>query len=200
VREVLTDEFEHEDSLVSGSQERRIDPERVSAIFLGFNDGLVEILGAVSGFFAAFHDSGMVLMAGFSVAAAGAFSMGAGAFVSASSGNEMRLAEAARKRFLGSFVQPPARDLPVRTAMIVAFSYFIGSMVPLLPVVCGAVSVLASILTALAMVVLVSALLAFLSGMAVKRRILTNVAMIFGAAAFAYVIGRLARDIWGIKV
>ncbi|OGR48700.1 MAG: hypothetical protein A2X37_02905 [Elusimicrobia bacterium GWA2_66_18] len=200
VREVLSDEFEHEDALVSGSQERRIDPERISAIFLGFNDGLVEILGAVSGFFAAFHDSGMVLMAGFSVAAAGAFSMGAGAFVSASSGNEMRITETARKRFLGSSVPAPARDLPLRTALVVAFSYFIGSMVPLLPVVCGAASVLASIMTALAMVVLVSTFLAFLSGMDVKRRILINVTMIFGAAAFAYVIGRIARDIWGIQV
>jgi len=200
VREVLTDEFEHEDALVSGSQERRIDPERVSAIFLGFNDGLVEILGAVSGFFAAFHDAGLVLMAGFSVAAAGAFSMGAGAFVAASSGNEMRTAEAARKRFLGGSVPPPSRDLPLRTALIVAFSYLIGSMVPLLPVLCGATSVLASILTSLAMVALVSTLLAFLSGMDVKRRILTNVTMIFGAAAFAYVIGRLARDLWGISV
>ncbi|MEK7383126.1 MAG: VIT1/CCC1 transporter family protein [Elusimicrobiota bacterium] len=200
VREILTDEFEHEDSLVSGCRERRIDPERISAIFLGFNDGPVEILGAVSGFFAAFHDSSMVLMAGFSVAAAGAFSMGAGAFVAAGSANEMRLAEAARKRFLGSSAAPAARDLPMRTALIVALSYLIGAMVPLLPVVCGATSVLSSVLTALAMVVLVSTLLAFLSGMDVKRRILTNVTMIFAAAAFAYVIGRIARDIWGIPV
>lgn len=200
VREVLADEFEHEDTIVTSSRERRIDPERVSAIFLGFNDGLVEILGAVSGFFAAFRDPGMVLMAGFSVAAAGAFSMGAGAFVASSSGNEMRRAEAARKRFLGSSVTPPARDLPLRTALIVALSYLAGSMAPLLPVVCGAASVLASILAALAMVMLVSVLLAFLSGMDVKRRLLINVTMIFGAAAFAYAVGRLARDIWGIQV
>ena len=88
----------------------------------------------------------------------------------------------------------------MRTALIVALSYLAGSMAPLLPVVCGAASVLASILAALAMVMFVSVLLAFLSGMDVKRRLLTNVTMIFGAAAFAYAIGRPARDIGGIQV
>jgi vacuolar iron transporter family protein len=54
VRDVLRDEFEHEDRVVTGGEERRINPERVRNIFLGLNDGLVEILGAVSGFFGAF--------------------------------------------------------------------------------------------------------------------------------------------------
>jgi hypothetical protein len=50
VRSVLEDEFEHEDAVVMGDAERRLNPERVRNIFLGLNDGLVEILGAVSGF------------------------------------------------------------------------------------------------------------------------------------------------------
>ena len=42
--------------MVTGPRERRINPERVRNIFLGLNDGLVEILGAVTGFFGAFGD------------------------------------------------------------------------------------------------------------------------------------------------
>src|SRR5262245_25245448 len=49
VREVLEDEFKHEDAVVLGEADRRVNPETVRNVFLGLNDGLVEILGAVSG-------------------------------------------------------------------------------------------------------------------------------------------------------
>jgi vacuolar iron transporter family protein len=52
VRNILEDEFKHEDALVTGEADRRISPEKVRNVFLGLNDGLVEILGAMSGFFA----------------------------------------------------------------------------------------------------------------------------------------------------
>jgi len=68
VRSILEDEFTHEDAVVLGGAERRLNPERVRNIFLGPNDGLVEILGAVSGFFAAFGNSAAVLVAGVTVA------------------------------------------------------------------------------------------------------------------------------------
>ncbi len=51
VQEILEDEFRHEDEVVAQLTERKINPQRIRDIFLGFNDGLVEILGAVSGFF-----------------------------------------------------------------------------------------------------------------------------------------------------
>src|SRR6185436_15816318 len=60
---ILMDEFKHEDVLVSQLTERKINPERIRNIFLGLNDGLVEILGAVSGFFGAFGDAMTVLIA-----------------------------------------------------------------------------------------------------------------------------------------
>jgi len=78
IRETLEDEFKHEDSLVTGEEDRRINPEKVRNVFLGLNDGLVEILGAVSGFFAAFNSTAAVVTAGFTVGVAGALSMAAG--------------------------------------------------------------------------------------------------------------------------
>jgi VIT1/CCC1 family predicted Fe2+/Mn2+ transporter len=44
------DEFKHEDVLVTALTERKINAEKIRNIFLGLNEGLVEILGAVSGF------------------------------------------------------------------------------------------------------------------------------------------------------
>ena len=71
LREILDDEFKHEDMVVTADAERRISPEKVRNVFLGLNDGLVEILGAVSGFFAAFGNPMAVLAAGLTVAVAG---------------------------------------------------------------------------------------------------------------------------------
>src|SRR4030095_15962330 len=85
LRDVLEDEFKHEDATVGAEADRRINPDRIRNIFLGLNDGLVEIVGAVSGFFAAFGDPVTVLMAGLTVGVAGALSMAAGAYVATSS-------------------------------------------------------------------------------------------------------------------
>src|SRR5439155_19951908 len=64
VRDILEDEFKHKDEVVTGDADRKFNPARVRDIFLGLKDGLVEILGAVSGFFAAFGNSLAVLVAG----------------------------------------------------------------------------------------------------------------------------------------
>ena len=101
IRGILEDEFKHEDAVVMADSERQVSPQRVRDIFLGLNDGLVEILGAVSGFFGAFTSTTTVLVAGIMVGVAGAFSMGAGAYLAGSSEAEVRDTEVRRRRFLG---------------------------------------------------------------------------------------------------
>ena len=91
---ILQDEFKHEDTLVT---ERKINPEKIRNIFLALNDGLVEILGAVSGFFGAFGDAVIVLIAASTDAVAGALSIGAGAFLALNSEKEVRTMESAKK-------------------------------------------------------------------------------------------------------
>ena len=70
----------------------------------------------------------------------------------------------------------------------------------MLPVILGAQSVLASLLVAGTMIVVTSALLAFLSGMEVRRRIAMNLAIIAAAVAVTYLIGTLTRALWGVTV
>lgn len=200
VREILDDEFRHEDRVVSEAGERRIDPEGIRNVFLGFNDGLVEILGAVSGLFAAFGDVASILIASLTLAAAGAFSMGAGTYVAVSSEGEMKRLEAGRRAFLGdaaSGLEAPAS--PLRAALLVGGSYLLGALVPVTPVLLGARTVLASVLTGAVLTVVVSAVLAFLSGMALWRRLVLNVAILAAAVAVTYGIGLLARTLFGIS-
>ena len=200
VREVLRDEFEHEDRVVTGDAERRINPERIRGIFLGLNDGLVEILGAVSGFFAAFGASVTVLVAGLTVAVAGALSMAAGAYAGASSASEVRATEEGRRRFLGERPAEDAGESPLTAAMVVGASYFAGALVPVLPVLAGARTALPSVLTAGTVIVVVSALLAFLSGMDVRRRVVMNVLITALAVLATYAIGLAAKALLGVSV
>lgn len=210
VKGILMDEFKHEDVIVSQMTERKINPERIRNIFLGLNDGLVEILGAVSGFFGAFGSATMVLIAGSTTAVAGSLSMAAGIYVAISSEREINETEEDKKRFLGNaslpggfdetIVRQEPQDHPVGSAVIVGISYFTGAMVPLLPVLFGATDALFSLMTAGSVIILVSMLLAFLSGMNIRRRILTNVVIIAAAVGITYTIGRVVKDLFGIAL
>jgi len=201
VRGILEDEFKHEDAVVMADSERQMNPQRVRDIFLGLNDGLVEILGAVSGFFGAFANATTVLVAGTMVGVAGALSMGAGAYLAGSSEAEVRDTEVGRRRFLGEpdATEEPA-DSPRASGVRVGVSYVIGAVVPVLPVLFGARTLLPSLAVAGGVIVIVSAILAFLSGMNVKRRILMNLAIMAAAVAISYLIGLVAQSVWGISV
>lgn len=201
LRDILMDEFKHEDVLVTKLTARKINAEKIRNMFLGLNDGLVEILGAVSGFFGAFGHAGAVLVAAATTAVAGAISMGAGVFLALNSEQEVTSTERARKMFLGeASTESEVGEPPLTSALIVGTAYFAGALVPVLPVLLGATTALASILTAGFMVILVSAVLAFLAGMDIRRRIVLNLAIITVAVGVSYGIGLVAKQLWGISV
>lgn len=201
LREILRDEFQHEDAVVSQMAERKISPERIRSIFLGLNDGLVEILGAITGFFAAFGKPSAILAASVTTAVAGAFSMAAGAYVAGSSEREMRRIEAGKESFLNGRRPKPAEEpRPLFSAVLVGASYFAGAVIPILPVAFGAKTVLAPIIASSVLFSLVSVILAALSGMDVKRRLLTNLGILSVAVAVTYAIGLAAKAFWGIPL
>src|SRR5437867_4215375 len=179
---ILLDEFKHEDVLVTQLTERKINPEKIRHIFLGLNDGLVEILGAVSGFFGAFGDAATVLIAASTTAVAGSLSMAAGAYVALSSEQEVQQTVVAKKRFLGeAHAGMEMMEQPLGSALVVGVAYFAGALVPVLPVLFGAKDALVSLVTAGSMIIVVSLLLAFLSGMKIQRRITMNLVIIAAA-------------------
>jgi predicted membrane protein (TIGR00267 family) len=200
LKDTLKDEFEHEDEIVSGFSGRKINPERVRGIFLGFNDGLVEILGAVSGFFAALREPRLVIGASIAVAVAGALSMAAGSFAATSSEREIERIQRGKALFLGRKKDDAAAPSPVSTGVIVGISYFVGASLPVLPVLFGAHNALFSILTGGVAAVLVSSVLAFLSGMDVRRRIGLNLVVIALAVGITSLIGALVHAVWGVSL
>jgi VIT1/CCC1 family predicted Fe2+/Mn2+ transporter len=201
LRGILMDEFKHEDVLVTALTARKINAEKIRNIFLGLNDGLVEILGAVSGFFGAFGSATTVLIAASTTAVAGALSMAAGAFLALNSEKEVKTTEVAKKVFLGEESESvPMEESPMASALVVGAAYITGALVPVLPVLIGAQDALFSVITAGLMVILVSTILSFLSGMDIKRRIILNLVIITVAVSVSYAIGIVAKNYWGIAV
>jgi VIT1/CCC1 family predicted Fe2+/Mn2+ transporter len=200
VKDVLDDELNHEEAIVARFQSRQISGAKIRNLFLGLNDGLVEILGAVSGFFAAFGAPTHVFIAGLTVAVAGAFSMAAGVYVSAGSEAEVEQAQRRKRQFLGEAEDGGNGDYPLAQALVVGATYLAGAFVPLLPVFFGATSVVPSVAVAGSMIVAVSFTLAFISGMNVRERILTNVVVTAAAVVVTYGVGAAAKAIWGVGV
>ncbi|MBL8023354.1 MAG: VIT1/CCC1 transporter family protein [Elusimicrobia bacterium] len=200
LKDTLMDEFQHEDEIVSGFSGRKINPERVRGIFLGFNDGLVEILGAVSGFFAALRDPPLVLAASVAVAVAGALSMAAGAYAATSSEREIERVQKGKALFLGQKDYENTPGSPVSTGVLVGISYFIGASLPVLPVLFGARNALFSVAAGALATVVVSSVLAFLSGMDVRRRIALNLGVIALAVTITTLIGVVVHRLWGVSL
>ena len=200
LKDTLMDEFEHEDEIVSGFSGRKINPERVRGIFLGFNDGLVEILGAVSGFFTALQEPRLVLGASVAVAVAGSLSMAAGAFAATSSEREIERIQKGKALFLGRKKEEEDAPSPIATGVVVGVSYFIGASLPVLPVIFGAHNAFVSVLAGAAAAIVVSSILAFLSGMDVRRRIALNLAVIALAVGVTSLIGSLVHKLWGLTL
>jgi VIT1/CCC1 family predicted Fe2+/Mn2+ transporter len=91
-------------------------------------------------------------------------------------------------------------EQPLSSALVVGVAYFAGALVPVLPVLFGANDALVSLVTAGSMIIVVSLLLAFLSGMKIQRRIAMNLVIIAAAVGITYMIGLLAKSIWGVSV
>ncbi len=202
VRKILEDEFQHEDEIVSSASERLIHPERVRDIFLGLNDGLVEILGAVSGFFAALSNIPAVIAASAAVAVAGSISMAAGAYGAMNSEKEVERVEAAKREFIeGKVADAKAgSSSAAESASVVGVSYFFGALVPVLPVLLGATNIFWSLGFAAVVMVFISTVIAFLSGMRMRRRIVTNLVTLLIAVGITYAVGLLARSVFGINI
>ncbi len=193
LREILTEEFLHEDEAATGG-EKKISSDVVRNAFLGFNDGSVEILGAVNGLVAALAEPKLVAGAALAVSVAGALSMAAGAFLSTHAEKEVLDTNTLKSGFLNQSVSQEKHVSPIKSAMIVGIGYVIGAAFPVAPFLFGATHSWWSILFSGALILAVSAFLAFISGMKIGRRIGLNVIVIIVAVAVSYGFGILLEQ------
>jgi VIT1/CCC1 family predicted Fe2+/Mn2+ transporter len=106
LREVILDELEHEKFF--REEEKTFHTENIRDLVLGMNDGLVEILGAVTGLSAVYPNRPeLVGISGLIVGVAGSLSMGIGAFISVRSQRQVN--EALREKMEVLFRVSPER-------------------------------------------------------------------------------------------
>lgn len=104
--EVILDELEHEKFFYESK--RRLHVENIRDLVLGMNDGLVEILGAVTGLSAVYvYNPKLVGISGLIVGVAGALSMAIGTFISVRSQRQVN--ESIRQRMEVLFRVSPDR-------------------------------------------------------------------------------------------
>jgi VIT1/CCC1 family predicted Fe2+/Mn2+ transporter len=200
VREVLQDELQHEGEIISSATEKKISADKIRNAFLGFNDGLVEVLGAIAGFYVAFQNNVTVVIAGLTVAIAGSISMVAGVYVSESSEHEIEDLERAKKIFLGKKVSDVGHNKVIKLSFIVGISYIVGALIPLTPTLFGSRSILLSAIGSAVMIIIVSYILSFISGMDIKKRIMMNLGIIFAAIIITSSIGFLIKEAFGVSL
>jgi len=106
----------------------------------------------------------------------------------------LRLYERLRGISTGSLVEMLDRLVVVAGALSMgtgayAFPVLLGSSTPLWSVLGGALAA-----------TIVSAVLAFLSGMNIPRRVFINLSIMGGAVLVSYAIGSLAHRLWGLSL
>jgi VIT1/CCC1 family predicted Fe2+/Mn2+ transporter len=86
IKDIIHDEAEHENSLLSMLDEERL--RYIGSIVLGLNDALVELTGALAGFTLTLGGTRLVSMAGLVTGISAAFSMGASEYLSSRAENK----------------------------------------------------------------------------------------------------------------
>ena len=134
------------------------------------------------------------------MAVAGALSMAAGAYIAVSSEGEVGRDRGGAAALPGEPEGKAPSSAPSSRGWWWGSAISLGALVPVLPFLFGATAWLPTILTAGSIIIAVSTVLAFLSGMDVRRRILTNLVIIAAAVGVTYAIGVITRSVWGISV
>lgn len=197
---ILRDEIEHESMIVGGSYVEKITGERVRNFLIGFNDGLVEILGAVVGFYATLTNPSLIILAGLSVITAGAFSMAAGIYSASRAEHELHRIREAKRHFFNTGQATVSFGLgggSLGAAVIVGVAYILGGLTPLLPVFFNATGLVYSIIVSIIVIAVVSVIVAFVSGISVKRRVFLSIGLMAVAVVFAGVVGALTSLVLG---
>ena len=192
INTIIHDERYNETDLNSRIKEYRGQLNYIGSIVFGLNDGLVEILAAVSGIAVIATTSTVVVVSGFIIGIAGTLSMAAGAYLSAKS---------------HGLVQEEIEEVddlsPRQGALYCGTYYFLGALISIIPFIFG-LSGYTGILSAIILVSIVlttaSIIIAVVSGTSIRKRILEMLAISLGVVLATVILGTIARVYFGVVI
>jgi len=205
LKAVVLDELEHEK--LFREEKRRFHVENVRDLVLGMNDGLVEILGTVTGLSAVYPGNPrMVGISGLIVGVAGALSMAnrnlrvcalpeTGKRESQGGMSEDAASETVEKLTSDAIMKliiPDEDENEVRSALYTGLAYLLGVAFPVSPYFFVSSSLTAlpiSVVLAGSALAVVATLVSVLSGISIRRKVMEMVLTGLGAAFLSYLFG-----------
>ncbi len=207
LREIIVDEIEHE-RFFSGKK-RLFGAENVRDMVLGINDGLVEILGVVTGLSAVYVSRpDLVGMSGLVVGVAGALSMASGSFISVRSQrqvNETRVRlKAILRELRGESIEvEEVRESELKSAIYTGTAYLCGVALPVIPYFLAETTAEAlplSLLLSAALLAIVGSLISLLSGIPLKKKAAEMLVAGMGTAFLSYLFGTLVASLFHVPL
>ncbi|WP_456369098.1 VIT1/CCC1 transporter family protein [Geoglobus sp.] len=207
LREIIVDEIEHE-KFFSGKK-RLFGAENVRDMVLGINDGLVEILGVVTGLSAVYVSRpDLVGMSGLVVGVAGALSMASGSFISVRSQrqvNETRVRlKAILRELRGESIEvEEIRESELKSAIYTGTAYLCGVALPVIPYFIAETTAEAlplSLLLSAALLAIVGSLISLLSGIPLKKKAAEMLVAGMGTAFLSYLFGTLVASLFHVPL
>ncbi|MEM3854939.1 MAG: VIT1/CCC1 transporter family protein [Conexivisphaerales archaeon] len=204
LKSIVKDEMEHESFFAEKSSMSIV--ENLRDVLFGMNDGLVELLAAVSGLAGAYERSILVAITGLVIGIAGALSMSVGAYVSTKSENELNQNRNLRLK-LSKIVFGSQQGIGERvtsakeSATFVGIFYIVGALVPTLPYFLPfsvMVDQLTSTLFAILALAVAGYLTSIISGVSGKKKVTEMVLLALGATLATYLLGNAIRILTGI--
>jgi VIT1/CCC1 family predicted Fe2+/Mn2+ transporter len=183
-REIIRDENEHENKLISMINEERL--TYVGSIVLGLNDALVELTGALAGFTFAFQNTRLIALAGLITGIAASLSMGASEYLSTKSeADEVGVKDPVKASIYTSFAY-------ILTVVFLILPFF------LLPNVYVALG--ATLANALIVILIFTFYVSVAKDLPFRKRFLEMAALSLCVAALTFTIGFLIRTFLGIDI
>lgn len=180
-KEIIRDEMEHENILVSMIDEERIG--YISSMVLGLNDALVELTGALAGLTLALQNARVIGMAGLITGIAAALSMSASEYLSQKSETEGKN--------------------PLKAAFYTGVAYLAAVILLVIPYFIlsnyyGALAI--TMVIGILIILIFSNFVAVVKDISFAKFFWEMVLISLGVAAISFFIGWLARSLLGVDV
>jgi VIT1/CCC1 family predicted Fe2+/Mn2+ transporter len=191
---IINDEERNEEYLKRSLREHDSGLDYIGSIVLGLNDGLVEVLAAVTGIAVLARAGFIVVVAGMIIGLSGTLSMAGGVYLSAKSHGLVQEGGGSEE-FTGT---NPRKD-----ALYTGIYYFFGAMVSIVPFIFGFegfAGILLAIILVSAVLTFASVVVAVVSNTSIKKRVFEMLAVSLGAAFAAILLGVVMKIKFGITI
>jgi len=197
LKRIILDELAHENFF---KEEEQGIEDNIRDIFLGMNDGLVEILSTVAGLTGLYMGKPrLVGISGVIVGLAGTLSMSIGTFISVKNQKDVKSFGIFRLRVLKEFFNREEREEmeienPLKSALFTGVFYLMGTafiVYSFFIMKTAATALILSSLTAILVWIISGSIIALSSGLSVSKKVFEMIISGIGAAIITFGVGKV---------